>query len=141
MRTKKPDIQEFEKVCNARGGIMTSIAASFGVNRATVFRWCEKHPKYKEALEASRDVFIDIAETNLQTLVKGTPIYKEDENGKRVFDRWQVPPSESAIIFTLRTIGRKRGYVEKQELDHTTNGKEIILDPFAKMRENHGIEG
>ena len=131
---KRPNIDEFKRVCDIKGGIVTSIANTFGVDRLTVYRWCEKNPKYKEALEGSRDVFLDIAEGNLQTLVRGTPLYVE-KDGKKVFDRWQVPPSESAIIFVLRTIGKKRGYTEKRELDVNANlAGGISIDEWIKEK-------
>ena len=131
---KRPNIDEFKKVCVAKGGIITSIANTFGVDRTSVYDWCEKYPKYKEALDGSRDVFLDVAETNLQNLVKGVPNYRE-EDGKRIFEGWVVPPSESAIIFVLRTIGRKRGYTEKQEIDMTANlSGSISIDEWIKNR-------
>jgi len=120
MKNKRPSIEDFKTVCNAKGGIITSIASVFGVERVTVYDWCKKNPKYQEALDNSREVFLDITESNLQTLVKGIPNYRE-EDGKKIFESWAVPPSESAIIFVLRTIGKKRGYTEKQEIDMNAN--------------------
>ena len=126
---KMPNIEDFKKVCNAKGGILSSIASVFGVERKTVYNWCEKNSKYKEALDSSREVFLDITETNLQTLVKGIPKYAEEEkNGKivKVFAVWETAPSESAIIFVLRTIGKKRGYIEKIEQDINATGNVSI---------------
>ncbi|MDR2138799.1 MAG: hypothetical protein LBP50_04545 [Tannerella sp.] len=104
---------------------MSSVASSLGVDRTTVYLWCKKNPEYEQALNDSRESFIDIAETQLQTLVKGIPDIAIDEEGNKVFAGWKVPPSESAIIFTLRTLGKRRGFTERQDVDVTTNGKDI----------------
>lgn len=124
MRGKKPKLEDFKKACNAKGGIISSIAAVFRVERGTVYDWCSSDVKYQEALKSSRDVFLDVAETNLQTLVKGIPNYRtEIKDGEeiKVFDGWNVPPSESAVVFVLKTIGRNRGYTERQEIDLNNN--------------------
>ena len=134
MNRHRPSIKDFSKVCSSKGGIISSIAAVFGVERQTVYNWCEKYPEYQKALDGSRDVFLDVAETNLQTLVKGVPNYRE-EDGKKIFEGWVVPPSESAIVFVLRTIGRKRGYTEKQEIDMNANlSGSIPIDEWIKNR-------
>ncbi|MCL1942614.1 MAG: hypothetical protein FWF54_03570 [Candidatus Azobacteroides sp.] len=135
---KRPNIDDFEKVCNAKGGIVSNIASVFRVKRRSVYDWCGKYPKYKEALDNSRDVFLDMAETNLQTLVKGIPNIREEADGTKIFDGWQVPPSESAILFVLRTIGKKRGYTEKQEVDINNNVKgSISVEEWIKTRDNN----
>jgi NADH:ubiquinone oxidoreductase subunit E len=131
---KKPNIDNFRKVCNAKSGIISNIAYAFGVDRTTVYDWCEKYPQYKEALNNSREVFLDVAESNLQTLVKGIPNYRE-EDGKKIFEGWIEKPSESAIIFVLRTIGKKRGYTEKQEVEMNANlTGSISIDEWIKDR-------
>jgi len=122
---KLPKLEDFQKVCVSKNGILASVAQVFGVERLTIYNWCEKYPEYKEAVNSSREVFLDIAETNLQTLVKGVPLYKE-EDGKKIFKRWIKEPSESAIIFVLRTIGKKRGYVERTEQDINATGNVVL---------------
>jgi len=128
--TKRPKIEDFRKVSAAKGGMMASIAQVFGVERQTIYNWCEKYPEYRKAIDNSREVFVDIAETNLQTIVKGIPLL-EEEDGKKVFKGWIKEPSESAIIFVLRTLGKKRGYTEKQELEIDGKGS-ISIDKWIE---------
>lgn len=130
---RKPNIDEFFKVSKAKGGIISGIAGSFGVARKTIYEWCEKDSRFQEAIDDSRETFLDIAETNLQTLVKGIPKIEELSDGRLIQKGWEVPPSESAIIFALRTIGKKRGYTEKQEIDTNMRGS-ISINEWVKDR-------
>ncbi|MDR2287005.1 MAG: hypothetical protein LBE04_05970 [Prevotellaceae bacterium] len=115
---KRPKLKDFQEICDAKGGIVSAIARVFNVQRVTVYDWIEKYPKYAEAVEAARDAFLDAAETRLQSLVQGSPlIEKNEETGEPEFKGWITPPSETAIIFTLRTLGKKRGYTERTETE------------------------
>ena len=81
-------------------GIIIAIAEKCGVTREHLSRWLHK-PKNKDILElvrAERERIIDTAEIGLNRLVI---------NG-------EFP----AIKYLLSTRGRKRGYVEKQEIEH-----------------------
>ena len=121
----KPSIEQFTHVANACGGILSDIAANFGVTRQTVYNWCEEDTECKRALEESRERFDDLAETNLRKLVAGVPAIEKDENGEKRFAGWIERPSETAIIFTLKTRGKKRGYIERQEVTGA-DGAELI---------------
>ncbi|WP_091535161.1 hypothetical protein [Alistipes sp. CHKCI003] len=116
MPSKKPTIDVFRKVANACGGILSDIAANIGVERSTVYTWCEEDMAFKQALEDSRERFVDLAESNLRKLVAGVPAIEKDENGEKRFAGWIERPSETAIIFTLKTRGKKRGYIERSEI-------------------------
>lgn len=123
--SRKPDIDIFRKIANACGGVLSDIAANIGVERVTVYAWCEADPEFKQALEDSRERFVDLAESNLRKLVAGVPAIEKDENGEKRFAGWIERPSETAIIFTLKTRGKKRGYVERQEVTGA-DGAELI---------------
>lgn len=72
------------------------------MSRQTYYDWKESDKKFAEALNAiePEEVFIDFAENALtQRIQKG---------------------DTTAIIFALKTKGKKRGYVEKQEIDQKT---------------------
>ena len=115
MPSKKPKLDTFRKVANACGGILSDIAANLG----------NDDEQFAQALEDSRERFVDLAESNLRKLVAGVPAIEKDENGEKRFAGWIERPSETAIIFTLKTRGKKRGYVERQEVTGA-DGAELI---------------
>lgn len=131
---KKPNIKEFQKVCIAKGGIIASIANVFKVERHTVYNWCQKDERFKEALDNSSETFLDLCESNLQTLCKGIPKIETDENGNRRQVGWENQPSESALTFVLRTKGKHRGYVERVQTEEVNN-------PFFELMRRAGDAG
>lgn len=118
---RRPSSGQFYKVCEANAGIVGDVAAALGVRRSTVYLWCSKYPEYRQALNDARERFIDLAESQLRRLVTGVPAFEVDENGEKRFAGWVERPSETAIIFTLKTRGRSRGYVERQEITADVN--------------------
>ena len=114
---KKPTIEVFRSVANACGGILSDIAANLEVERNTIYTWCKNDSDFAQALEDSRERFVDLAESNLRKLVAGVPAIETDENGNKRFAGWVERPSETAIIFTLKTRGKKRGYIERSEVE------------------------
>lgn len=80
-------------------GIVSTAAPKANISRNTHYRWMEEDPEYKKAVEAVQDSVLDFAESHLYKLVKeGNP---------------------AATIFFLKTKGKKRGYVERQEIEVT----------------------
>lgn len=113
---KTTDIITFRHVANACGGILSEIASRFGVDRGTVYSWCKENESFAQALEDARETFLDLAESRLHKLVSGIPKVEVDKEGRKKIAGWIERPSETAIIFTLKTRGKKRGYVERQEV-------------------------
>lgn len=78
-------------------GIVTTACQSVGIDRATHYRWLQSDPQYKASVESIADKTLDFAETHLHALIK-------DKN-------------PAAVIFYLKTKGKGRGYVERQEIE------------------------
>ena len=88
---KKAMIQALEKSL----GIVTSACKVVGIARQTHYNWMEDE-QYKAAVEELGDVALDFAESKLHKLIdSGNP---------------------AATIFYLKTKGKERGYVERQEI-------------------------
>ena len=90
-------------------GIVTTICNSLGISRQAFYERANKDEEIIIALKDSREEIIDFAETKLIELIR-------DGNA-------------NAIFFYLKTVGRDRGYVEKQEKDQTNKVVNIIEVP------------
>jgi len=77
-------------------GNLSAAARYLGCSRNTIARYIENYPTVKAVYDEERETLIDFAENQLFQQVKDGNI--------------------TAIIFTLKTIGKSRGYVERQEV-------------------------
>ena len=80
-------------------GIVTTACQNVGISRVTHYEWLNTDPEYKRQVEALDEVVLDFAESKLHQSIN---------NG-----------SDTATIFFLKTKGKKRGYIEKQEINNT----------------------
>lgn len=80
-------------------GVVTTACKKVGISRKTHYEWLKEDEKYKAAVEELADVALDFAESKL---------HKKIEGG-----------DTTATIFYLKTKGKKRGYIEKQEIEHS----------------------
>ena len=78
-------------------GIVSTACEKVGVDRKTHYNWLKDDPEYKEAVRAIEERTIDFAESHLHALIK-------DKN-------------PAATIFFLKTKGKTRGYIERQEIE------------------------
>ncbi|WP_231489901.1 hypothetical protein [Pedobacter sp. Leaf170] len=101
---KKPTVDSFKKVCEAKAGNISSIAKAFDVERKTVYAWM-KGPKYKQAYDDVRESLLDFTESQQMILIRG--LMKKDPEGN--FIGWIERPSESMIIWFEKTRGKHRG--------------------------------
>lgn len=80
-------------------GIVSTAAKMVGIDRSTHYAWLKSDEEYKSAVNSIQDGVLDFAESHLYKLVKeGNP---------------------AATIFFLKTKGKKRGYIERQEIEVT----------------------
>lgn len=80
-------------------GIVTTACKSVGIDRGTHYNWMEEDAEYKKAVEGIADIALDFAESQL---------HKQIQNGE-----------VTSTIFFLKTKGKKRGYIEKTEVEHS----------------------
>jgi len=96
-------------------GIVNVAIEETGINRCTHYRWLQNDPGYKTAVEDIENVALDFAESKLHNAI----------------NEGSVP----AIIFYLKTKGKKRGYVERSELD--INNIKIGADLADSLEERY----
>ncbi len=89
----------FKDAAADSGGVQSIVAQRLEVSRQSVSVYIKKHEDMKAVLELERERIIDKAESEL---------FKAADRG----EKW-------AIDKILRTIGKNRGYIEKQELEIT----------------------
>jgi len=111
LQTKKALLAALEKSL----GIVTTACKAVGIQRENHYAWMRNDPKYAAAVESLADLTIDFAESQL---------HKQIQSGE-----------VAATIFYLKCKGKKRGYVERQEITGA-EGKDIIptivISPFQK---------
>ena len=77
-------------------GVVTSACKKVGVGRTTYYDWLKEDKEVAKEVEQIQDVALDFAETQLHSQIG--------------------EGSTAATIFYLKTKGKKRGYVERQEI-------------------------
>ena len=80
-------------------GIVTTACKSVGVDRGTFYNYYNSDPEFKAAVDELENVSLDFAESTLYGLMR-------DKN-------------PAAVIFYLKTKGRKRGYTEHSSVEHS----------------------
>lgn len=91
-----------KKGCN----VMATCTA-LNMSRSTFYKWRDKYPKLKEMLEEAEESIIDFAESKLVEHINDG--------------------DTTALIFFLKTKGKKRGYVEQIEQNVTVNPFEALM--------------
>ena len=99
-------------------GIVTIACASIDCPRSTYYNWYNTDAEFKLAVDEIQDVAIDFVEGKLMEKVNGVTVQVETKGGPVIYEQ---APSDTAIIFYLKTKGKKRGYVERTEIDHSGN--------------------
>lgn len=116
--TKKAIIKALEKSL----GIVSTACNSVGISRQTHYRWLSEDEEYKQAVDDISEDAIDFVESKLHEKINGVQMVKHDNKGDDVY--YDLAPSDTAIIFYLKTKAKKRGYVERQEVEQS-GGLEI----------------
>ncbi len=78
-------------------GVVTTACQTAGISRDTHYRWLKEDPDYKRRVHELDNIALDFAESHLHMLIKDG--------------------SAAATIFYLKTKGKRRGYVERQEVE------------------------
>tara|TARA_Y100001937_G_scaffold124774_1_gene190163 strand:- start:356 stop:709 length:354 start_codon:yes stop_codon:yes gene_type:complete len=96
-------------------GVVTVACKQSDIPRSTYYKWLKEDQEFAKAVKEIENIALDFAESQLHSQMR-------DGN-------------TSATIFYLKTKGKKRGYVERQELD-VNNGE----NPFNVSVNIKGVE-
>jgi len=89
-------------------GVVTTACKSVGIARQTHYEWYREDEAYRKQVDDVADIALDFAESQL---------HKQIANGE-----------VSSTIFYLKTKGKRRGYIERQETEHSGQvGTTVVL--------------
>lgn len=109
MEAKK---ETFIEVLKRSMGNVSKACKACKISRFCYYNWLKTDNEFKEACENISEYLLDFTEDALFSLIK-----KKDK---------------TAIIFYLKTRGKGRGYVERQEIEHKDTPTFIMYDARNK---------
>ena len=93
-------------------GVVTMACKSADVPRSTYYKWLKEDEEFSKAVKDIENIALDFGESQL---------HKQIGDG-----------NTSATIFFLKTKGKKRGYIERSELDLTSGDEPIKINVNIK---------
>lgn len=114
MKNAAAKIDELAEQLKKDRGNVAATARRYGVSRTAIHNKIQRHPKLQQALAEARETMLDNAESML---------YKKALDG-----------STPELIFFLKTQGKSRGYIEKQELDHSGEVSTRVIEGPKDVR-------
>jgi hypothetical protein len=112
-------------------GIVTHACANANIARSTFYDWVATDSEFKLAVEEINETAIDFVESKLMEKINGVKVQTFNQKGKPVV--YDVPPSDTALIFFLKTRGKKRGYIERVELDSVSPIQLLMNNPLTDI--------
>ncbi len=100
------------KALHESNGLLTEAAALSGIGYRTINRYVAEYPSVKEAAQEAKERMLDFAESKLYSKIK------DGDN--------------TCIIFYLKTQGKSRGYIEREEL---TGADGVPVGPEPDIKE------
>jgi transposase-like protein len=107
----------FQEAYKKAFGNVTQSCNAIGIDRSTYYDWIKKDEKFKKQIEElePEERFMDFLESKLvERINKG---------------------DTTSIIFALKTKAKKRGYVERQEIEHSSDVETDIIFEIHKRKE------
>ena len=91
---KKAILEALEKSL----GVVTTACKQAGIGRTQYYEWLRTDEEFRKQVEDVQNIALDFAESQL---------HQQIQSG-----------STAATIFYLKTKGKNRGYIERQEIQH-----------------------
>ena len=110
-RTIRTTLDKKKKLIDAlakKRGNITEACKAANIGRQTYYDWKDKDKDFKQACEDAEESLLDKSEDKLMELIEGGNVI--------------------ATIFHLKTKGKKRGYVEKQEVEVNKPIDDVIFN-------------
>jgi hypothetical protein len=107
-------------------GNVSEACENMGLSRTIHYEWLKDDPEYSAAVASLKNVALDFAESQLKKLMEGAERQALTHDGEVVTIK--DAPNTSAVIFYLKTQGKQRGYIERQELSTEIKSINITID-------------
>lgn len=96
-------------------GVVTTACKKVGIGRTTFYQWLKDDKEFKNQVDDISNIALDFVESQLH---------------KQILDG-----NTSATIFYLKTKGKKRGYVERQEITGFEGTKLFDVEIIKKIED------
>lgn len=106
MATQRYTLEELTKAAEEQFGLTSLMARQLNCSQNTVRNYVKRYPTLAQVVHDQREAMVDRAELGLRNAII---------NG----EQW-------AIILALKTIGKDRGYVERQETTGKDGGPIVV---------------
>lgn len=103
--TKRMRKDKLLKSLEENMGIVTVSCKAAEVPRQTYYDWMNEDEEFAKSVQELKNVTLDFVESKLIAQINNDNM--------------------TGIIFYLKCQGRERGYIERQDIDHTTKGDKI----------------
>lgn len=117
---------QLARLCVLAGMTDDEIAEEFEIDRATLYRWKNKHKKFRDVLKENKEIHDSRVEATLLKKALGYEYYEEysTKTGIELLKKVQHPDTTS-MIFWLKNRQPEK-WREKQEIEHT--GKDLKIN-------------
>ena len=105
-KIKRTEIKKIAAVYEKKGGNIAATAVALGITRQALYKWRKEEGELAKMLDDIDEGILDFTESKL--------IEKVNEGNL------------TAILFLLKTKGKKRGYVEQVD-------NKLVENPFEKL--------
>jgi len=101
-------VDQIEKSLKAKGGFVSQVAKDLGVTASNIYARIDRSERLKKVKKEIDESYLDLAESKL---------VKKLNNGDL-----------GALCFYLKCKGKKRGYIEKQQLEHSGDSDNPLVN-------------
>jgi hypothetical protein len=102
-------------------GLVSYASEAAGISRNTHYEWLKKDSEYAKAVDSITDYALDVVENTAYEMIE------KDKN-------------PAVTIFYLKTKGKKRGYIEKQEIEISTGDMTSLRNHIRNCEEDEDYE-
>ena len=103
---KRPTFKTIAQIYEKKAANVSATCKALNISRTQFYKWKNRYPKLTEMLNEVDESLLDFAESKLMEKVQDGDI--------------------TALIFFLKTKGKKRGYVEQVE-------NNVSINPFEEL--------